>query len=479
MTTPDTLNHDLADPQRRRLLGGASLAGALGLASLSSLVAPASAQADDYKALVCFFQYGGNDGMNMLVPRDATRHAQYAAVRGALAIPRDQLVALDASYGLHPAMAALGPVWAEGALTAVHNVGPLFAPLTKTQYRAASAADPIIPEALFSHSDQQLHWETAQTVSTARTGWGGRAAFTFATTNPVISFGGNANFGLAETSSPWVLPGPGSTFGAQGFGSFAPVAARRQALDRLMAERQKSPMAEVYARIQREAYELETRLAGLFTWNANPASDPTGVTSAFAPLIVGGQLSTGIARQLYQVARFIANRGTVRGTRQVFFVQQGGFDTHSEQIGGSATTGTHADLLRAGADAMAAFWRAMKAIGMGNRVTLFTQSDFGRTFTPNESSGTDHAWGNEHLVMGGAVVGGVTHGRYPVLSVGGPDDVGVNSWELQGRWIPSTSVDQYAATLLRWWGMNDGQINLALPNLANFGSARNVGFMQA
>ena len=116
---------------------------------------------------------------------------------------------------------------------------------------------------------------------------------------------------------------------------------------------------------------------------------------------------------------------------------------------------------------------------MGDRVTLFTQSDFGRTFKPNESSGTDHAWGNEQLVMGGAVQGGTTHGRYPVLSLGGPDDVGVASWEQQGRWIPSTSVDQYAATLLRWWGLNDGQLDLALPNLRNFGSARNVGFMRA
>ena len=134
------------NPQRRRLLGR-GLASALGLASASSLLLPsASAAGEDYKALVCLFFYGGNDGLNMVVPRDATRHAQYAAVRGALALPRTSLVGLDANHGLHPAMAALAPVWAEGALTAVHNVGPLHAPLSKAQYRAAVNGDPLVPE---------------------------------------------------------------------------------------------------------------------------------------------------------------------------------------------------------------------------------------------------------------------------------------------------------------------------------------------
>ena len=128
---------------------------------------------------------------------------------------------------------------------------------------------------------------------------------------------------------------------------------------------------------------------------------------------------------------------------------------------------------------MAAFWRALKAIGMADRVTLFTQSDFGRTFAPNESGGTDHAWGNNQLVMGGAVAGGNSYGRYPTLALGGPDDVGVDDWELQGRWIPGSSVDQYAATLLRWWGLGDAQLDSVLPNLRNFGSARNLGFLRA
>jgi uncharacterized protein (DUF1501 family) len=472
----------LAQPlSRRRVLGlgGAALTGAFGLSGASSLLMPATAATDDYKALVCLFFFGGNDGMNMVVPRDATRHAQYAGVRGELALPRSSLVSMNADYGLHPNMQALQSVWNEGALTAVHNVGPLFAPLSKAAFRAAAQGDPLVPDSLFSHSDQQLLWEAASTSAFERTGWGGRASAVMGTANPVISFGGNAHFGLAETAAPWVLPGPGSSFGADGFGTWSESVARRTALDALMNERQKSPMAEAYAQQQRSARELEARLEGLFDFDPNPAADSSGITAAFAPLIANGAITSGIGQQLFEVARFVNQRSRVRGTRQIFFVQMGGFDNHFGQIENTSLTGDHANLMRGAANGMAAFWRAMKAIGMGDRVTLFTQSDFGRTFVPNSSRGTDHAWGNEQLVMGGAVVGNATYGTYPRLVVGGPDDVGVDPWELNGRWIPSTSVDQYAATLLRWWGLNDTQLDVTLPNLRNFGLARNLGFLRA
>jgi uncharacterized protein (DUF1501 family) len=358
-------------------------------------------------------------------------------------------------------------------------VGPLYAPLNKAQYRAALQGDPLVPDALFSHSDQQMQWESAASTSFQRTGWGGRAATLAASTNPVISFRGNAHFGLDENTAPWVLPGPGSNFGANGFFDWAPVNARRTALTQLMAERQRSPMAEVFAQQQRTASNVQARLGTLFNFDPNPAADPLGITAAFAPLIRDGGLVGGLAPQRYQVARFVANRNTVRGTRQIFFVQMGGFDNHAGQVDGSATEGTHAALMAQMANALAAFWRALKAIGMTEQVTLFTQSDFGRTFAPNETQGTDHAWGNEHLVLGGTVAGGQLYGRYPELVLGGPDDVGVEDWERQGRWIPSTSVDQYAATLLRWWGLSEAQLDTARPNLRNFGSARSVGFLRA
>lgn len=469
---------------RRRLLGwgGALSAGAVGAPLLGPLLAGGGLQAaaDDYKALVCLFLYGGNDGMNMVVPRDATRHAQYAAVRGPLALPRGSLVPLGSDLGLHPAMAPLATAWADGALAPVLNVGPLYAPLSKAQYRAAAAGDVLIPESLFSHSDQQTQWESGGTRSVERTGWGGRAAALMGTTNPPISFGGNAHFTLSDLRSPWVLPGPGSTFGAEGFYDWSPVTARRAALNALIQEAQKSPLAEAYAGGMREAFEIESRLAPLIGAAIDPAHDSSGIAQAFASLLdpAGGYFTSNLGAQLYQVARFVHARSTVRGTRQVFFVQMGGFDNHSGQVGTTAMDGTHADLMAEMASGLAAFWQALKAIGMGDRVTLFTESDFGRTFAPNETAGTDHAWGNHQLVLGGAVAGGRSYGRYPTLALGGPDDVGVDDWELQGRWIPGLAVDQYAATLMRWWGLTEGQLDTALPNLANFGSARNIGFLR-
>jgi uncharacterized protein (DUF1501 family) len=460
---------------RRATRGAAAFAAA---SSLPLVMRGAGAAGDDYKALVCLFLYGGNDGLNTIPPLDAARHAQYASVRGGLALPRSQIVPLNADYGLHPGLAPLTTAWQDGALAPVFNVGPLFAPLTKAQYINAAPNDPLIPDSLFSHSDQQVLWESSSTKSLARTGWGGRASEVLGATNPVISFGGNARFGLTNLNAPWVLPGPGDDFGAAGFFDWAPVQARLAAMQAIQREPQAGPLAEEYARTRREAFDLSTRLRGAFDFNPDPAADPSGVVGAFAPLIVGGQIRSYLAQELYQVARFVALRSQVQGTRQIFFVQLGGFDNHAEQIAGDVLSGDHADLMAAVGSSVAAFWRAIKALGMQDKVTLFTQSDFGRTLQPNDSSGTDHAWGNQQFVLGGAVNGGRTHGTYPELVLGGRDDVGVEDWEKQGRFIPTISVDQYAATLLRWWGLSEGQLDQALPNLVNFGSARNVGFMK-
>jgi uncharacterized protein (DUF1501 family) len=200
------------------------------------------------------------------------------------------------------------------------------------------------------------------------------------------------------------------------------------------------------------------------------------IDTAFASLISGGNVVAGLPRQLYQVAKLIAANATVQGNRQIYFAQLGGFDTHGNQIGADSLVGQHANLLKSVGDALACFYNAMKALGMADAVTAFTQSDFGRTFTINNSSGTDHAWGNNHLVVGGAVRGGLTYGTYPQLVLGGPDDVGQDSWELQGRWIPTTGVDQYAATLLGWFGASEGQLDAVLPNLRNF-TTRRLGFL--
>lgn len=458
------------------LLAGSGLVGGLSLGSRG-------VRAADYKALVCIFQYGGNDGMNMVVPNDTTRYNQYAGVRQALAIPRGALVGLGSSgYGLHPALSALLPAWNQGALAPVFNVGPLAAPLTKAQFLAEPEGSPLIPDNLFSHSDQQILWECGGRDALSRTGWGGRASATLATTNPVISVGGNGHFGVEDLRTPLVLPGPGSGFGAYGLRpedlQWEPNRLRKAAVDALYAQPQSVDLGTAYAAQQASAFEISARLSGLVGTMPGDAGAVPAIDQAFAPLLQDGYFSSGIAAQLYQVAKLVHGHATVRGDRQIFFVTHGGFDTHSGQVNyGDPAGGQHAALLKQMGDAMAAFHQAMVAVGMGAQVTSFTQADFGRTFAPNSSLGTDHAWGNHQLVLGGAVKGGQGYGTYPALALGGPDDVGVESWELQGRWIPTSSVDQYAATLLRWFGATEAQLDAALPNLANFGSRRSLGFL--
>lgn len=477
-----------ASPARRRWLlntglgGAATLAGALGAGSLANLLAARPAVAADYKALVCVFLYGGNDGMNMIVPSDTAHYDQYAGVRGGLAIPKASLVPLAGiPYGLHPALGALGGAWADGTLAPVFNVGPLAQPLTKAQYRAAAPNSALLPANLFSHSDQQILWETGSPDSLTRTGWGGRAAETLATVNPVISVAGTARYGLGQLQTPLVLPDPGATFGAYGLqpgDTWAPQLARKAAIDALYAQAQDADLADAYTGAQRNAFAMSARLAALVKTQPGDAAAVPAIDAAFAPITSAGKISTGLGRQLYQLAKLIAGNATVQGNRQIFFASMGGFDTHGNQIvTGSPLEGDHARLLKELGDALGAFHAAMKALGLGGAVTAFTQSDFGRTFVPNNSAGTDHAWGNQHLVLGGAVKGGTSYGRYPELVPGGADDVGQNSWELQGRWIPTTSVDQYAATLLGWFGASDGQLDTVLPNLRNFGAARQLGFL--
>jgi uncharacterized protein (DUF1501 family) len=472
--------------QRRNfLLRASALGSSLGVAGLGGLATLApfgTARAADYKALVCVFLYGGNDGLNTIVPTDATRHAQYSDVRGTLALPRGSLVSLGGSdFGLHPSLSALSPAWSEGKMAPLFNVGPLANPLTKAQYRAAGIGSTTVPENLFSHADQQLLWESGTTDAQARTGWGGRAAQRLATANPVISLGGNGRFGLSSTSVPLVLPEPGDTFGAYGLQpadlNWAPMRARKEAIDALYAQSAELTLATAYEAQQRDAFSISERLGALIKRAPGDAGNTAAIDAAFAPITSGGRITTPLGRQLYQTAKLIDARATVQGERQIFFAQQGGFDTHGNQIAGSVLEGEHVRLLKSLGDALACFHNAMKGIGLADSVTLFTQSDFGRTFKPNYSNGTDHAWGNNHLVLGGAVRGGKTYGTYPTLVLGGQDDVGEQSWEQQGRWIPTTSVDQYAATLLAWFGADASALDEVLPNLRNFGSARNLGFV--
>ncbi|MDZ7814145.1 MAG: DUF1501 domain-containing protein [Ideonella sp.] len=479
-------SHLLAhDEQRRRWLRAAAGLGAtLSLGGLGTVLLPArQAWAADYKALVCISLYGGNDGLNTVVPNEASAWAAYSAVRGNMALPSASLVPLaQTAWGLHPALAPLQSAALAGRLAPVLNVGPLAQPLTKAQYLSAQPHDGSVPGSLFSHSDQQTVWESASPDPLARTGWGGRAAATLGTTNPVISVAANAHFGLSALGAPIVVPDLGGGFGVVELSgdpprdTHAPFIARAAALRALHGEAQAHALTGAYARSLADAFDLSSRLGALVEAAPGDAAAVPEIDAAFASLISNQRVTEFLASQLYQVAKLIAGRATVLGQRQIFVVRLGGFDTHGGQIAGDALSGTHADLLARLGRAMAAFDDAMQRLGLGGAVTTFTQSDFGRTFLPNNSSGTDHAWGNHHLVMGGAVRGGAAYGRAPELVLGSDDDVGVKAWELQGRWIPSSSVDQYAATLLRWFGAGESQLDEILPQLSRFGQ-RDLGFM--
>lgn len=469
---------------RRRFLSGSAstIGGAIGWGTVGNILLPGGdSHASDYKALVCISLSGGNDGSNMIVPVDADRYAAYAAIRQGLAIPKSSLLRLDGTeFGLHPALGSLRSAWVAGEMSAVLNVGPLPRNMSKAELTNGRGA---YPGQLYSHVDQQALWECGGTDSFTKEGWGGRASDAIGTANPVISLSGNPRFGISGRRASLTLPEPGMDFSAalvQGsFVNSPTYRTRRFALDAMYSNaNQVGALARSFVKIQQESFGTSDRLAAILKSTPGTDAANAAIDTAFANVISNGKLTTGLAKQLYQVAKLIANNLQVQGNRQIFYTQLDGFDTHGNQVvAGAPTTGAHAKLLTELGDALGAFQNSMRALGLHKQVTAFTQSDFGRTFKPNNSLGTDHGWGNHQLVVGGAVNGGRTYGAYPELTLGGPNDVGSAAHEQHGRWIPHVSVDQYAATLINWFGVNSNQLFAALPNLANFSSNPIIGFL--
>jgi uncharacterized protein (DUF1501 family) len=454
-------------PSRRTFLQDA---GALGISAtaapfigtLGDIGAAAAATASDYKALVCIFMFGGNDHANTLVPYDTTNYNLYNGLRSTIALARSDLAATaltpatplagGVQYALAPGMAPLVPVFNAGKMAVILNVGTLIQPTTKAQYLAKSVP---LPPKLFSHNDQQSFWQ-ASTSEGARSGWGGRMAdlFLMQNTSPTvtaISATGNAVFLTGKTASqyavstagPVALNGNATTL----FGSTAGATALRD----LIGATQSSLLGNELARTSSRALATYSQVA------SGLAGGPTIAT----PFPTGNTL----ADQLKIVARLISVSQELGAKRQVFFVSLGGFDLHAGLLA------TQPILLGRVADAMRAFYDATVELGVANRVTAFTASDFGRTLVSN-SSGSDHGWGSMHFVMGGAVNGRNFYGRPPVLADNGPDDVG------QGRLLPAISVDQYAATMASWFGVSAADMPSVLPFIGNYPAAsRNLGFI--
>lgn len=450
---------------RRRFLAraGALTAGGLvtrllPLSVLGATGAAAQSAPQDYKALVCVFLYGGVDGNNLVVPLDSAGYAQYAAVRtpaSGVNIAQSALLPVQPSntatpYGLHPDLDDIHPLFAQRRLAILANVGTLNGPTTKATYLSRR------PDNLFSHSDQQNQWQSSVAAGVSRTGWGGRIADQLPGMNgsfPVVtSIAGSTLFIAGAVSSPLALPSSGG-LSLQGLTGSTAGNARLAAYQAILRADRDNQYIAAAADIAAQAVSLSSIV--------NPVLAST--TSAAQPFFAGQ--GSPIAQQLLQVAKLIEARAQIGARRQLFFVSLNGFDTHANEL--NVLTQQLGQL----SPALRAFNDAMIQLGVGDQVTAFTLSDFSRTFAPASGAGTDHAWGNNMFVMGGAVRGGQMYGTYPILARAGPDDADTN-----GRWIPTTSVDQYGATLARWFGLSAAQLAAVFPNLALYPTS-DLGFL--
>jgi len=428
----------------------------------------------DYRALVCVFLFGGNDSWNMLVPTSAAEYNAYAKSRGAgtassLAVDRSSLLPItltdakagDTTYGFNPNMPELRDLFTSGSLAVLPNVGPLIRPTTKDQYLSAANTGHDIPPQLFSHNDQQDQWHSLRGKLLLNTGWAGRVADVLATRIsgqqvPLnVSLNGQTLFQASKNVDPYVLGSGGvNTFRAFCCGPLP--SARRLSVDASLNSTLSASTSSFYhrgyARVQQRALRYADRL-----------SNALGAAHRFNALPDSGAPLSWLSTQLKTVAKMISQRSTLGMSRQVFFVGIGGFDNHDTQLV------DHPKLLVDVSKSIKAFHDAMIEIGMEKQVTLFTQSDFGRTLTSN-GDGSDHGWGGTQLVVGGGVRGGRFFGTYPTLEIGGELEIG------GGIMIPTVSTDQYVATLARWFGLSQLEMPTVAPNIENF-ATRDLGFL--
>jgi len=409
----------------------------------------------DYRALVCVFLHGGNDGFNVLIPRDIDNYSIYQASRQNLAIAQDQLLPITplsgGDFGFNPAMPELQALFQSGNLAVQSNVGTLIEPVTREQIIAKTAN---LPPQLFSHNDQQALWETAYADGPGTTGWGGLIADLVSAQNnsPVsmnISIAGNNLFQVGNNNAPYSMnaQGPKELIGIR---------------DSVSWEQSR---AAVFNRIRdlSSNHLLETEHSDVIRKTQETADLLTTALSSATPINTSFPTGNSLAAELEMVAKMISLRDVLGFQRQIFFVSMGGFDTHDRQ--NDAQPALLANL----SQAMDSFYKATQELGVASQVTSFTSSDFGRTLTSN-GDGTDHGWGSHHLIMGGAVNGGDIYGVLPELAIGGPDDAD------DGRMIPTTSVEQYSATIARWFGLSESELIQVFPNLGNFNSS-DMGFM--
>ncbi|MEM0965367.1 MAG: DUF1501 domain-containing protein [Verrucomicrobiota bacterium] len=458
---------------RRKFLGEAACAAVTATPLISTLLNLSMTNAmasgtgalgagNDYRALVCILLAGGNDSFNMLVPRGATEYADYQGVRSNLALSQASLLPINGVYqgktfGLHPGMPELASLFNSGDAAFVANVGTLVEPTTLGSYESGSAR---LPLGLYSHSDQIMHWQTSVPDSRSARGWGGRVAdiLQSANTNSRISMnislaGTNTFQSGDQTVSYEILPdGNGAVLPDFLSGESPGLSAIAQTGVRSMMDLQyRNLFQETFAQRNRSAIDASNEFATALSGQA--------LATTFS--------NTELSSALRMVARTIAARDTLGMKRQTFFVMMGGYDHHDELLN------NHAAMLPVVSRALFEFNAAMKELNVHDCVTTFTASDFARTLTSN-GRGSDHGWGGNQIVMGGAVNGGSIHGMYPDLGLGNSLDTG------RGRLIPTLSTDEYFAELAQWFGVSSGQLNDIFPNLNRFysgGASFPIGFL--
>lgn len=477
---------------RRRFLGESACSAVGSISVLNTLLnlqlagkAAAHGSHADYKTLVCFFLHGGIDSFNWLVPRDSTRHGIYSTTRGNLALPiihptlpAKNLRELNQDggdgqlYGIHPSCAGLQELFnglggdtAKRRMAFVSNVGTLIQPVTKSQYLAESVP---LPRALYSHSDQVDQWQTSVPQGMSQlSGWGGRAADVLHSSmngNSIsmnISLAGNNLFQVGNSTTQFVVTDTGALrfTGSGELDPLHPLRLKNSAHRSMIEQTYANLMQQSYAQLTKNSVDLQEFF--LTQFNSYTGADISGL---FPDDWVGAQLLAA--------ARMIKLRDELHLHlhRQTIFVSLPGWDHHGELLN------TQAAMLAQLDAAITAFQRALDQLGLQDSVITFTASDFGRTLRSN-GNGTDHAWGGNQLIMGGPIQGGRIYGTFPNQELESANDTGYG-----GRMIPTTSVDQLFAEMLRWFGVPAASMNYVLPNIGNFYNVNSgslpIGFLK-
>lgn len=440
--------------QRRDFLKkSGKFAAGLGIAPLLPRMFASSALAQgsgSYKAVVCLFLAGGNDGNNLLIPADS-HYSEYAAGRGSLALPQSSLNLLNPAssgrvFGCHPVMTNVASLYNGKQAAFLANTGPLTAPLSKSTLAQSTR----VPLSLYSHPDQQNEWQSAVTQSDSVTGWAGRVADVLSSSSP-------SQLPMVISTAGWSLLGQGSVTSAASTGYGSNTVTVLNALQTLSPTLATIESGTTTNLLQQQIASMQSTYLSITRNLIATVSAGSTMKTVFP--------SSSIGQQLQAIAQMIGGNSANGASRQIFFCLDGGYDTHVNQI---AIQNSNLGGIDA---AIGAFVGAMNEIGMFENVTLFTMTDFARSQVANSTGGTDHAWGNHHLVVGGAVNGGNVYGTFPSLTLGGDDDAATN-----GLWIPTTSGSQYAATLSRWLGLSATDAAAVFPELSNFATPY-LGFL--